>query len=199
MGHKTKTYAGATVSTGNTKLGDLPNVSLTPIAGCPKGIPCSKQCYACKAYRQYPEVRSCWGRNLKAARKARDKYFAGIDEYLTRHTPKFFRWHVAGDILDQDYLRRMFSIARKHPKTRFLAFTKNHSLRFNGRPRNLTIVLSMWPKWGNTRKKLPRAWYQDGTETRIPDGAIECPGRCDNCGMCWQLPRLGKDVVFHKH
>jgi hypothetical protein len=43
------------------------------------------------------------------------------------------------------------------------------------------------------------AWMQDGTETRIPKGAIECHGNCETCGLCYELPRLGVDVVFHKH
>ena len=37
-----------------------------------------------------------------------------------------------------------------------------------------------------------------GTETRIPEGSLECPGDCNHCGMCWALPEIGKDTYFHK-
>src|ERR1035437_875610 len=34
-------------------------------------------------------------------------------------------------------------------------------------------------------------------ETRVPADAIACPGNCESCGMCYELERLGHDVVFH--
>jgi hypothetical protein len=57
------------------------------------------------------------------------------------------------------------------------------------------------PLWGNTRKKLPRAWLYDPDcpDPRIPNDAIWCPGNCESCGMCWDLPNIGKDVVLIKH
>jgi len=198
MSHKSVTLQSATISHGNGKIGDVPNVSLLPIASCPKGIPCAKQCYDCKACRMYPTVRAARSRNWQAAQKDRDQYFAGIREYLQRYHPKYFRWHVGGDIPDQGYYRQMCKIARDHPETSFLAFTKNHSLDFRGRTKNLNIVLSMWPGWGDSRKRMPRAWMQDGSETRIPDSAIQCSGHCDSCGVCWHL-KAGQDVYFMKH
>jgi len=200
MGHKTNKYPYATISTGNTKLGDIHNVSLTPCKSCLPGAPCKTQCYAMKAYRMYPSVRDCWDANLIDATRNRDGFFDNIKEHLSKQRPKFFRWHVAGDILDQDYLDRMVHIAHHFPETRFLAFTKRHELKYRYIPDNLQIVFSMWPGFGNTRKRsFRRAWMQDGTETRVPDDAIECPGHCDTCGMCWALDSIGHDVVFHKH
>lgn len=198
MSHKSVTLGAATISHGNGKLGDVPNVSLLPIASCPPGIPCAKSCYDCKAVRMYPSVRAARKRNWKAARTDRDQYFAGVREYLERYGPRYFRWHVGGDIPDQEYYRTMCRIARDFPDVHFLAFTKHHSLDFRGRPRNLNIVFSMWPGWGNTRKRMPRAWMQDGTDTRIPANALQCDGGCDHCGICWHL-QAGQNVYFHKH
>ena len=65
-------------------------------------------------------------------------------------------------------------------------------------PNNLTIVISVWPGLRIPNSKLPKAFMQDGTENRI-NNAIECPGNCENCGMCWNLSKLGKNVVFNKH
>ena len=101
MGHKSITLHGATVSHGNGKIGDTPNVSLLPIASCPKGVPCAKSCYDCKAVRQYREVKASRQRNWNAAKRRRKSYFAGIREYLGQYGPDYFRWHVGGDIPDR--------------------------------------------------------------------------------------------------
>ena len=45
---------------------------------------------------------------------------------------------------------------------------------------------------------LPLAYMQDGTEKRVTN-ALECPGNCETCGMCWNLKSLNKNVVFKKH
>lgn len=200
MGHKTHEYPYAIISTGNTKLGDIDNVSLTPCKSCLPSAPCKAQCYALKAYRMYSSVRDCWNANLFDATHERSGYFDGIEKHLSKRKPRFFRWHVAGDILDQDYLDRMVDVASRFPEVKFLAFTKRHDLKYLCTPRNLQIVFSMWPGFGSTRKRsIRRAWMQDGTETRVPADAIECPGHCDMCGMCWSLDSIGRDVVFHKH
>jgi hypothetical protein len=87
---------------------------------------------------------------------------------------------VAGDILDQEYLDRMSYIARFSKMTRFLAFTKRHDLDYSRVPANLRVRFSQWP--GVPELKAPGilgAWMQDGTETRIPKGAIKCAGSCE--------------------
>lgn len=188
------------ISPGNSKLGKIPNVSLTPIKSCPSGVPCSKDCYACKhAYTVYKGVRQLWDDNFFKAQHYRDTFWA--DMVKEWKVPKFFRIHVGGDFFDQEYLNGWKCFAANHPETTFLAFTKAHSLDYKNCPPNLKIVFSMWNGYGNTRKRMPRAWMRDSKnpDKRIPDNAIECPGSCDSCGMCWQLDKLGKDVVFDKH
>jgi len=198
--YKSVTLGAATISHGNGKIGNTPNVSLLPVVSCPRGVPCARsgECYDQKACRLYPTVKAARTRNWKAASKRRAEYFAGIRQYLQRYSPKYFRWHVGGDIPDAGYYREMCRIAREFPNTKFMAFTKNHGLDFRGRPANLAIVFSMWPRWGDSKKRMPRAWMQDGTETRIPADAVECSGQCDHCGVCWNL-KPGQNVFFHKH
>jgi hypothetical protein len=119
--------------------------------------------------------------------------------------PRLFRWHVAGDILNSEYLHGMCRIAGANPRTHFLAFTKAFEIvnRYEDHkavPGNLVIVFSAWPGMTFLNPRSHRvAWMQDGTETRVPEDAIECPGNCESCGMCYELERLGRDVVFHKH
>jgi len=193
------------VSPGNGKVGKIPNVSLPPVKACPSGVPCAKagECYALKAWQQYPGTRTAWSSNLDMYREDPTAYFAEIAAWLQagRTLPRFFRWHVAGDILDPTYLDGMVAIAEMFPGVNFLAFTKRHDLVASATlPDNLVLILSMWPGFGEQADDgFRRAWVQDGTEDRAPVDALECPGTCETCGMCWNLPKVGLDVVFHKH
>ena len=186
------------LSDGNQKVGKCPNVSLTPIKACGNCTQCAKNCYALKSYRMYREVRAAWDGNLQLARGDRAHYFSQISEQLSkrRKPPRYFRWHVSGDILDQNYFDHMCGIAVRHSRTKFLVFTKMHALDFSRAPKNLRVVLSMWPGMPLPTQQLPRAWMQDGTETRVPQDAITCPGLCEDCHACWGLKC---DVVFNKH
>lgn len=186
-----------TISTGNSKIGKIANVSLTPLLSCNHDCDCKKgDCYALKAWRMYSTCREAWGDNLATYENKPVLFFWQIRKYIEKKKPNYFRWHVAGDIPDQYYFDAMEIIASRFPKTKFLAFTKRHDLNFDGLPENLKIIFSMWPNWGNTKKKAQRAWMQDGTETRIPADAVECSGKCDECLICWNNDA---DVVFAKH
>jgi len=191
------------ISRGNTKLGKhTANISLPPVATCPKGAPCANDCcYALKAWKQYPNVRHAWGSNLAEYVMNANGYFASITNWIWHHKPVYFRWHVAGDIPNQEYLDYMKALGRLHKTTSFLCFTKRYELAYAGLPPNLSILASAWPGHGivhvpNGHGFLPIAWCQDGTETRIPHDAYECPGNCERCRVCWHTTR---DVWFHKH
>lgn len=185
------------IARGNSKLGEIPNISLTPGLSCAPGIPCVRDCYAQKAYRMYTHVRTAWDENFILARNYPRVFITGIQHFLKVRQPRVFRWHVAGDILDQQYLNLMYDLARRHPRTKFLAFTKRHELDFSNKPKNMVIFKSMWPGFGHVDDNMPRAWMQDGSETRIPRGARVCHGRCDQCFACWS--RTAHDVVLVKH
>ena len=201
------------ISSGNSKLGKhIPNISLPPGYTCPKEAPCrTSNCYAHKAWLQYPNVRRAWTDNLIHFMMEPDSYFAEIQRYLWKHKPKRFRWHVAGDIPNQAYLNYMGVLAKLNRLTSFLCFTKRYELSYAGLPANLSIIASAWPGYNIVHVPytmenvsgpgwfLPIAWCQDGTETRIPHDAIECPGSCDSCAECWWLRQKHRDVWFHKH
>ena len=195
-----------TISRGNRKLGAIMNVSLTPIECCPPGVPCANEgCYALKPYRLYPGTRNAWKTNARIARTDPKTYFSQIARAIARKRPRYFRWHVAGDILSDEYLHQMCRIASHNPRTRFLAFTKAFNI-VNGYenaralPGNLAVIFSGWPGMRIDNPHGHRiAWMQDGTEDRVPENAIECPGSCDRCRICFALLKLDRDVVFYKH
>jgi len=91
------------ISNGNIKLGNIPNINLPPILTCYNSVPCASEgCYALKAYKQYPNVRSAWHNNLEEFKNDSDKFFNDTIKILKRKkTLKRFRWHSSGDIVDQ--------------------------------------------------------------------------------------------------
>ena len=186
------------ISPGNIKTGRIPACSVRPVADCPNSC---KDCYALKAWKQYPSVRAAWSENSRIAHEDLPKFKEQVINWIEkkRKTPRFFRIHVAGDFFSQDYLNGWKSISAQCDETRFLAFTKAYQLDYSDLPENMRIVFSMWPQLPDTAPKyFPRAYMQDGTEKRIPNYALECPGNCESCGMCWNL-ELGQAVVFEKH
>lgn len=186
------------ISKGNSKIGNIPNVSLRPVLDCGNCQSCAKDCYALKAFRMYPAVKNAWSNNGKVFRADPAGACNQVSNYVTHHKPEFFRWNVSGDILNQKHLDGIKSAAIANSGTKFLVFTKMHKLNFRDIPSNLKVILSMFPTMPKHGKKLSTAWVQDGTEKRIPANAWHCPGSCLNCGACWNLPS-GKDVYFTKH
>ena len=188
------------ISPKNSKLGKIPNISLIPIKDCGDCDHCKSDCYAVKAWRQYPNVRTAWKGNSQAFRNDPAAAMLEVHKYLEKKNPRFFRIHVAGDFLNQAHVAVWIKCAESFPNTKFLAFTKMANLNYSDTPDNLTIIHSQWPGRDVTSQQSgTRAWVQDGTETRIPADAIECPGHCDDCGLCWTLPNIGRDVFFHSH
>lgn len=197
---------GAFISEENIKLGKIGSVSILPREGCRNNCECRNgNCYAIKMTKYHHSVRHSWGTNLKLAISEPGRYFNSISAYLETRKPDVFRWHVAGDILNEDYRKRMFAIARKFPSVRFLCFTKMYALinRVQKRyfPPNLRIVFSAWPGYPmENRHNLPVAYMLDkkNPDPRIPKDAILCKKRCDECLLCWDLPD-GASVYFKKH
>src|SRR5210317_1681177 len=92
------------ISPKNSKLGKIPNVSTIPVKDCGDCDHCRSDCYALKAWRQYPAVRKAWGNNSKAFRQDSAAAVAQVTDYLLKKKPRFFRIHVAGDFLDQTHV-----------------------------------------------------------------------------------------------
>lgn len=180
------------ISTGNVKIGRTMNVSLMPILTCGNCRECSKLCYDIKACLQYPNtVIDARMRNTVLLRRDRNEYFRRIDAAISRRrTNKYFRWHVAGDIIDVDYFDRMVKIARKHPDFTFWTYTKMYNVvnewcswhidKRDAIPANLHIMFSEWrgmPMHNPYGFPEFRVVFKD--EER-PAG-FYCPGNCDIC------------------
>jgi len=204
------------ISQGNSKTGLIPAFSLLPLMTCSAQAcaTCAKNgCYAVKNVFRHgydPATNTplnAWSHNTVAAtihldelEKALTKYFDGMN------APRFFRIHVSGDFVSVKYAEMWKRVIKAHPHTNFLFFTKQWDIIRKVdflNIQNLAPILSGW-----TNCEIPQdlidagyrvAWCNDGHETRIPADAIECPGHCDTCGMCWNLYTIGRDTYFNKH
>lgn len=200
------------LSKGNSKMGKVLSVSLPPILSCGASLPCFKSCYAAKLARIRTVVRDAWLHNWKMVMTDRDSYFSQIRAAIAEKKPDLFRWHVAGDIPDYDYLGRMAITAESlasEVDTKYLVFTKKTDLlrvmRRNGRtvPGGMSVIVSAWPGLvlpPDIRRNFPVAWMRDPKkpDARIPADAFECGGGCSTCGKCWNL-EPGESVVFRIH
>ena len=197
-----------TISAGNTKIGRIANLNLPPPVTC-ADLPCLKEgCYAMKSYSRWPSNQKSWHNNYDAFQANPSAFFEHIILTIQRkrNPIHYFRWHSAGEIPNQNYVAGMIRVALAFPHIKFLAFTKRYNYDFTGCPSNLQIVFSSWPGLRIPKKVLENhfvAWMNDGTQDRRikehKQPSKDCAGSCVKCKACWNLDKLGRDVVFHKH
>jgi hypothetical protein len=193
------------ISNGNIKLGGIPNLNLPPGPqySCRKtDCKCYEDCYARKAWRQYPAVRTAWTSNWDLWNDDPQRFISDLTNYLKKKKPEYFRWHSSGDIPDQSYADMIMDVAEYFPDTRFLVFTKNYGVLMDQVPDNLSVVYSRWPgiPFPSELMAQPQAHYTDGDITTALKGtkSTQCPGSCSECKLCWNL-HDGEAVMFHKH
>lgn len=195
------------ISNGNTKMGRIKSVSLPPVVTCRKDAPCIKKCYARRLMR-YPNVRNAYDNNLSLYKQDSGEYFAQV-EHIAR-LERFFRWHVAGDIPDVEYLANMCYIAIKCEDTQFLCFTKQHEIvnKYIGMgfriPHNLSLIFSEWEGLElNNPHNLPTAKVitQEQADA-MQDKRFLCGGNCEHCVInkvgCWYLLD-GESIYLVEH
>lgn len=207
---------------GNSKTGAIPAWSLLPGAACP-GRACAgclvSGCYALKnvfragySFTPSPDTGRCnrvlrnWAENTALVLDRLPLWSALMWDYLAEYAAsggKLFRIHASGDFISPEYADAWARLAEDFPEVRFLAFTKFwENIRGISFPANFSLVLSAWPGMEvpeDLATEYRVSWCQDGTEDRVPEDAMHCPGDCDSCGLCWYLAETGRDVWFTKH
>ncbi len=190
------------ISNQNSKIGKIPNFSLTPIKSCPNCKYCFQteyklQCYAVKAYKQYTNVKTAWDENLYLAENFPGVQCMDIVKYLDKTKKVFFRIHVSGDFFDQRYLNMWIWITKQFKHIKFLAFTKAFKLDYSNIPKNMKIIYSIMPNMPMPIKKGSRAYCGNIPKTN-KHKVRSCPGNCESCGMCWNLEN-NESVHFPIH
>lgn len=190
------------ISRGNSKIGRTPNVSLPPILSCIDTPPCEALCYAQNAFRRHAVVRTAWTDNWVLWHTDPVWFEDSLHIFLLAHKPKYFRWHVSGDIPSTSYLRMMENVACDHPSTLFLAFTKRPVATYVS---NLRLIRSHWLGDHSIFPESPNAWVfpRDDLDPFPPTSralsVMRCPGLCEPCGhRCWTLPD-SSIVIFTLH
>lgn len=199
-----KTLVLPKISHGNAKLKETFIYSMPPVTTCPGATAsCKQDCYAIKAYKQYPNVRTAWNHNY--ALSGTEDFVNAVAYYLAnelsskRKSSKFrhFRIHESGDFYTQEYLDKWIAIARMFPQIEFLAYTKSGWLNFDNCPPNMIVRMSIWEDSRPYKVdwNLPRA-TMEGMEQR--EDAFHCKPtyKCAECRFCWAST---KDVFFTKH
>ena len=203
------------IDKGNHKIGaSIPFFNLPPVVTCGGNCSaCVHNCYAIKDYTNYrvKSVATNHCRNMVALQTDPAKAFADIDRWLTRHAPTFFRLHASGDFgltIDGDplkYARMWYELAKRHPETCFLAFTKCYdvaeAIPFDELP-NFELVLSEWTDVLEAPADLKKRYRTSRAVNELSDAReneMICPGNCETCGMCWNLSKTGHNVAFEIH
>lgn len=210
---KTKNQAVKNILTDNNKklgVGFL-QCNMPMVLSCRCNAPCKKECYCGKGNMRLIQSRHI--ARYEAYKEDPTLFFNRIDMELSLGVVPFMRWHSAGDIVDARYFLGMVDIAKKHPETKFLAFTKKYELvnsyldKGGEIPTNLNVLFSYWGKGWEVPNphNLPQAHIKMGDaefDSIIPSDALHCGGLCAECvksgDNCWQLGK-GKAVVFVKH
>lgn len=200
-------YAHATISDSNVKMGETPSYSLPPIVTCPKGVPCTRDCYATQGTFQFDAVQASYARNLYFLEKCPEVVQAEIEAYVTRKALEYFRWNVSGDFYSPEYFTLAVEVARACPDTKFLAFTKQYAivnawLDHDSFPENFAVVFSYWEGYDCPNPHgLPTSIVIDEASA-LPQGFTLCPGKCEICQAskvgCWHAGK-GEGVAFIKH
>lgn len=194
------------ISEGNRKMGYIPSISFPPDMTCAGlGRPCFEdgECYAMRnMYDFRPTIAKAWDRNWHIWDSSPDLYWAHIACYLNTVEPPNFRFFVGGGCPSQEYFNSAAELMARYPKTKALMFDKGYDIGidYSPAPPNLAVVLSMWPGMdvpSEDYADMPRSWIEG--DPRAPRNGVECAGHCWNCGMCWNLRKLGRDVILHKH
>jgi hypothetical protein len=168
---------------GNTKLTKVIGIfSLPRYYTCPGRTElCERYCYAEPPERFRPGV--VYSRNKNLAWTLRPDFVDVTAAIIKNMKLPWFRIHESGDFYNQKYFEKWLEIARRNPKTRFLAYTKNWNLNFKGIPSNLTIRYSSDISSKKIVNSLPACYVG----VRHPENFFLCKKKCEPgfCMACW--------------
>lgn len=216
------------MSTKNAKLGTgVHNISLLPGArrlrkkdgtllsnipgtcsGCCEN--CEGDCYAIKyTIRRHNTCIPAYQDNTLLAIHDPNKYWSEIQSYVDNGIVGLMRFHVAGEIPNEDYLERLAWFAARNDFKQYL-YTKRYEWleKFADRiPNNLVPLVSIWHKNYDNPKGFAEFIYDDGTD---PDVAKlpHCPAVDKNgnetgitCARCKRCPnaKRGDRIAVYAH
>ena len=191
------------ITEGFTRTSKMPGLSYSlPAWECKTGSKLRKvkgsvcaSCYALKGnYTRYPAIKAAQYRRLEAMKHP--DWVQAMAAVIKRQ--KWFRWHDAGDVQDQQHLQKIFEICRLTPDTNHWLPTREAWIKDHlaSKPDNLVIRFS--PPMVNQR--APESWPHSSMV--VDKGFHTCPapaqgGKCGSCRQCWDSNI--KVVSYGKH
>ena len=184
-----------------TRTSKMPGLSYSlPAWACKTGQKLAKipgtPCYGCYAmkgnYTRYPAIKRARYRRLEAIKHP--DWVTAMVAVIKRQ--KWFRWHDAGDVQDQQHLQKIFEICRLTPETRHWLPTREAWIKDHlaSKPNNLVIRFSP-PMVGQRNDSWPNSSMVVETGATCP--APKQGGKCLDCRQCWN-PDI-KVVSYGKH
>ena len=184
-----------------TKTSKMPGLSYSlPAWECKTGSKLRKiknsvcsMCYALKGnYTRYKAIKAAQYRRLDATKDPR--WVTAMAAVIKRQ--KWFRWHDAGDVQDQQHLNKIFEICRLTPDTRHWLPTREAWIKDHlaSKPDNLVIRFSP-PMMDQRNDTWPNS-------SMVVETGATCPapnqgGKCGSCRQCWDGDV--KVVSYGKH
>jgi len=94
---------GVRISSGNTKLNNIPNFSLLPGVTCPGLVDECMFCYARRCIQYSTGAKARWAVNTHYAKHDLGRLVSDVSASLQLERPTHFRIHVGGDYFSQEY------------------------------------------------------------------------------------------------
>lgn len=123
--------------------------------------------------------------------------------------PRVFRLHDSGDFITWEYFTEIMGMIKRHPETRYGAYTKRTEFveryGLENLPENLSLQCSPWEGVCEPIGDLPQFIYDDGTNpeyAKLPHcPAVNKDGKrtgvqCINCLHCYTSKRGDKWAVY---
>ena len=105
--------------------------SLPPVKSCLNSGSCEKDCYALKAYKQYPSAAALWDYNFHLVKNNLSELYNRLDKQLAKIAKskmRVVRIHQSGDFYSQEYVELWERLAAKYPEIKFYGYTKVDSI-----------------------------------------------------------------------
>ena len=159
-----------------------------------KGSTCHG-CYALKGCYVFKVVQEAQYRRLASVKH--ELWTGAMALLINSKKSKWFRWHDAGDVQDEDHLTKIFAVCKLTPETKHWMPTREawvkHFLPLA--PANLTHSFSA----PMVNQPAPATWPT--TSTVVTTGST-CPApkqgnECKDCRSCWD-PAV-KNVAYGQH
>ncbi len=205
----------------NLLAGDATAVYSGNVPGCCKGLndtpgTCNggtcPGCYALKITRNIGAY-LMYITNTQEAIADPARFVAMVEKELFNgdilNAPRVVRIHDSGDFFNLDYFTAIVEMIKRHPETRFGAYTKSADIviayGLDNLPDNFTLSCSPWPGHCDAIGDLPQFIFDAGDDPEIA-ALPHCPAvdknghrtgiTCNKCLHCYRAKRGDRWAVY---